>query len=753
MGEAHFGAFEERRGERQRPGPRLRRVEAERAEDVPGRERPEVVVAGVAGRGRAVEAEPAADRRLRLPRPAQPVVEPGRLQGRLVAEQGVVGVGPSRAGVEDAEEGVESRRRLGRPAHPVDESGRVLRDHPGVLRGVALDEAATLKWVIWIGEGAAREARLDQAARRVEEVAPVGGAGDELAHRSSRLPGPPRRELGDREVVDRVLERRRRRAPDRGRAAVDRVGVADVGVFVEGDVAVFEVAGEALALDVFTVRALARFARPTDHRGERRGAVEVVGAEGRGGGDHRVGRVADHRHRLAVGVGPARQAARLFGVGDERLDHVGGAARLDQGEQRDLGAVDVPAGEVGVLGAAAGLVDGAVHADVVAADVVEGPRREQRVVERGVEGADVAGGAAADADFAERLVPALPRRGADRAEAVARAFGAERGAGAGDRDEGDADADRHGAVAAGVEGRVGAGARGHLRVPGRALGVGGGFAPRFKLPFGPGPRGGEGAGEAGGEVDLVARALAAEEAAPGAAADFAGAGVDLDRGFVVGLGRPAGVDQDARVRARREGEAAEAGAGGRGQRDADRAAPLRLQLDRVEAGRAALGLVREARLELPRQSRPRPRRGRSAQRFGGRDEGEVAVDGAARAAQVGEAEAGDVVVAVVVAARVRRRRGRVGAPLDHPEGQRRPRVVVAAAEGVRPGPGPGEDVDLRRRVSGRAGDRDQPERGGQGEDVSDVPRNVPSHAAEEGNLGGAGPDRRGRRPGDRIRGR
>ncbi len=382
----------------------------------------------------------------------------------------------------------------------------------------------------------------------------------------------------------------------------------------------FQVDGEALALDVFAVRALARFARPSDHRRERRGVVEVVGAEGRGRGDHRVGRVADHRHRLAVRVGPARQAAGLFGVGDERLDHVGGAAGLDQGEQRDLGAVDVPAGEVGVLGAAAGPVDGAVHADVVAADVVEGPRREQRVVERRVEGADVAGGAAADVDFAERLVPAPPRRRADRAEAVARAFGAQRGAGAGDADEGDADADRDGAVAAGVEGRVGAGARGHLRVRRRALGVGRRFAPRFERAFGPGAGGGERAAEASGEVDLVARALAAEEAAAGAAADFAGARVDLDRGFVVGLGAAAGVDQDARVRARREGEAAEAGAGGRGQRDADRAAPLRLQLDRVEARRAALGLVREARLEAPRQSRSRlsARAIRSALRWSGR---------------------------------------------------------------------------------------------------------------------------------------
>jgi hypothetical protein len=259
--------------------------------------------------------------------------------------------------------------------------------------------------------------------------------------------------------------------------------------------------------------------------------------------------------------------------------------------KRDLGAVDVPAGEVGVLGAAARLVHGAVHADAVAADIAERARGEQGVVERGVERARLAGAAAADPDPAERLIPAPARRGADRGEAATLTFGPERGPCPGDADEGDPDPHGNRALAAGVEGRVGPRPRRHLRVAGRGLGVRCRFGARFELPFGPGPRGGERLAEAGREVDLVAGALAAEEAARGAAGDFALRRVDLHRRFVIGLGAAAGIDQDARGGAAGEGEAAEAGPRRRRQRHPDRPAVLLVELDRVVAGRAALARV------------------------------------------------------------------------------------------------------------------------------------------------------------------
>ena len=225
--------------------------------------------------------------------------------------------------------------------------------------------------------------------------------------------------------------------------------------------------------------------------------------------------------------------------------------------------------------------------------------------------------------------------------------------------------------------------------------------PALELVFFPGPVGVEAAVEDGGDVDAVARPLAAEEAAGGGAVDLATGRVDADRGEVVGLGAAAGVDQDAGVRVAGEGEARHAGAGGRGQLGLDRAAADRVEADRVVARPAALVGVREAGLELAVE-RGAFGRGRGVDRLGGRHEGEVAVERAAGTGEVGEAEALDVGVAVVVAgAAVAIGRGRVGAPLDHAEGRRRAGEVVAAAEGVVTGPGAGEDVDVVGQAGGR----------------------------------------------------
>ena len=88
----------------------------------------------------------------------------------------------------------------------------------------------------------------------------------------------------------------------------------------------------------------------------------------------------------------------------------------------------------------------------------------------------------------------------------------------------------------------------------------------------------------------------------------------------------------------------------------DRAAVDRLQPRRVVAGPSLLARVGEAGSELVVE-RGAGRGGRRGERHGGRQEGEVAVQRAAGAAQVGEAEAFDVSVAVVVAAAPSRRRG------------------------------------------------------------------------------------------------
>ena len=259
-------------------------------------------------------------------------------------------------------------------------------------------------------------------------------------------------------------------------------------------------------------------------------------------------------------------------------------SRRQQREQLDLGAVDVPAGEVGVLGAAVGLVDLPVHAGVGAADVVEGPRRQKGVVERRVEGVEQRLGAAADADPAQRLVPALAGAGARSSPKPRPRLSAARLARAPSTLTKEIPT-RTVTVRslAGVEGGVGAGLGGRARVGGRLWVSSAASAAAVERASLPGPGGVEAAVEDGGEVDPVARPLTAEEAAGGGAGDFAPAGVDGDRGEVVGLGAAAGVDEDAGVRVAREGEAGDAGPRRRRQRDVDVGAAGRVEPDRVEA--------------------------------------------------------------------------------------------------------------------------------------------------------------------------
>ena len=184
---------------------------------------------------------------------------------------------------------------------------------------------------------------------------------------------------------------------------------------------------------------LAGFVGAFQHRREGGLTIEGGGAEGGRRGDQRVGGVADHGHALAVGVRPARQAAALGGVGEQRADHLARSLRDEDREQLDLRAVGVPAGEVGVLDAALRLMQQAVHADVSAADVAEGARRQEGVVERGVEGVDVAPRSALDPDPAQRLVPGALGPTPHLVEAEARVFSGEVGAGVFDADERDAD--------------------------------------------------------------------------------------------------------------------------------------------------------------------------------------------------------------------------------------------------------------------------------------------------------------------------
>jgi hypothetical protein len=328
------------------------------------------------------------------------------------------------------------------------------------------------------------------------------------------------------------------------------------------------------------------------------------------------------------------------------------------------------------------------------------------VVERRVEGVEEAPGSTSDADPSQPLVPATFGALDDGVKAKAWIFRGEVCAGILDADEGDADAGDDGAVVAGVKGHVGAGVGAGLRVGRRRLAVAR-RGPSFELPAAfPGSEAGEGSGEDRGDVDPVARALPAEEPARRGPVDLMACGVDLDGGEVVGLGAAAGVDQDAGVRIAGEGEARHPGAGGRGQLGFDRAAADRIEADRVVPRPATLTGVREAGLELAVE-RGAVAGGRALDRLGRRQEGEIAVERAACTGEVGEAEALDVGVAVVVAAApVAVGRRRIGAPLDHAKGSGRTGEVVAAAEAVVARPGAGEDVHAVGKAGRGCGRRD-----------------------------------------------
>ena len=166
------------------------------------------------------------------------------------------------------------------------------------------------------------------------------------------------------------------------------------------------------------------------------------------------------------------------------------------------------------------------------------------------------------------------------------------------------------AVAAGVEARVGAGrprsARVARPVPGVALAA---VAPGFSRLALPGAVGLERAIEDGGEVDPVARALAAEEAAGGGPGDLPARRVDADLGEVVRAGR---------CRRRRSGRW-RAGCAGKVKRAipvrvvavscvVDRAAVDRVEADRVVARAAPLSPAWEKPgWNLPSRRAPRRR--------------------------------------------------------------------------------------------------------------------------------------------------
>ena len=470
-------------------------VQPERGEDDPRRGRAEVVVAGEpAGLGREQLVQHAARDGLRLPRLAGVVVNPGRGEDRLVADEEVRAVG---ARVELGEEAVQTFGGRLVPADALDDGAQVVRDHPRVLRRVALDVRLVAlgppRQLGLVEHGLEVEARqpravgpapADVARLRVEQARPELRAAHHLG--VGLLVIVRAREAGEGEVGGLVFERDGRRAAQT--------------LLLHRDVAVLEEVREPRPHEVGFRPGLG-VGRAFQHHLQRRARVEVARAEGPGAGDDGHRRVAVHRAALVVGHGPLGEApAALLGHVDERLRHVARLFGEEPRDERRVRAVDVPAGEVRVLRVPRRLVHAVVEAHVLAVGVAEDVRVEQRVVERRVEEPPLGLGAAPHTHAPERPVPTHARTHPHALEVPGPVLRAQVRTRLLDAHVGDADLHADGAAVGGVERDEPAGLP---PAPRGAHAVQHAFAvPRAERV--------EGAVELRGEVEHVAVARAAE---------------------------------------------------------------------------------------------------------------------------------------------------------------------------------------------------------------------------------------------------
>ena len=132
-----------------------------------------------------------------------------------------------------------------------------------------------------------------------------------------------------------------------------------------------------------------------------------------GVGNHRNGVVGDHAPGLVAGQRPDGQGVlvELAIVGQHRADEVVDALRLDDRQQRMLGAEGIPQREGAIVLKTFRLVGLVVEPEVAAVGVVEQRRRDARVVQIRVESLSRGGIARLDLDFAENVAPSLRRGG------------------------------------------------------------------------------------------------------------------------------------------------------------------------------------------------------------------------------------------------------------------------------------------------------------------------------------------------------
>ena len=283
-------------------------------------------------------------------------------------------------------------------------AGHVVGDEERVVPGRALGDPGLLRRGV---EGpdppAVRVPPAHEADRGVEDVPPALRA---LRERGGHvLAAEGAGERADREVVVGVLEGARDLL-----SPVERL----LHLLLERDVAERDVLRErpaALAVDVLLVRRC--LGRVLDEGPERRLAVEAAHPLHPRVGDDGRAVVPDHGARVAVPAGEVRQEAPLVGLGEQRAHEVRHPLRLEEDEQRVLGAEGVPEREVVVVVEADRTLDrpAAPEARVGAVRVAEEPWLQESVVERRVEDLPLVPRAAPHAHPAEGFSPRPTRRG------------------------------------------------------------------------------------------------------------------------------------------------------------------------------------------------------------------------------------------------------------------------------------------------------------------------------------------------------
>ncbi len=336
-----------------------------------------------------------------------------RLQRGLIAKEGI---GRIRAAIELRKEGVEPWNNVALATQSGEETAQVEGHHPVVLGSIALDPAVPARWIVWRFERAIQVTRLQVAVRWIEQVFPILCPAHELL------------------VVCGIAERLSKSADGKVSAVVfKRRGCRTIEV-----TAAIAAVGRQIALVLKVIQARANVVglRGLLHHSSQRGLrVKVRPTEGIEIRQNRVGGIAHHHVGLSVRERPLWQHTTLGIIVEHRLGNVAGLTWSEQGEQLRLRTVDIPAGEVGVLGmACCHGMNVSIKADILVIDIRENIRLEQRVVHRRIEGRELARGTAADLDLAQPVIPRLCGLGMNGVEVVIRIFPVDVGLCVGDAD-------------------------------------------------------------------------------------------------------------------------------------------------------------------------------------------------------------------------------------------------------------------------------------------------------------------------------